>query len=117
MRRLELTLALLLPTLLATGSPAFAQATTGSISGQVRSSDGLPLPGVTVTAASPDLQGVRTAITSESGDYLIPLLPPGTYSVSFNISEFQTVTRTQQIGGAYQAALDVTMSLSGVVSR
>jgi hypothetical protein len=114
MRRLELTLALLLPTLLLTGSPAFGQATTGSISGQVRSSDGLPLPGVTVTAASPDLQGVRTAITSESGDYLIPLLPPGTYSVSFNISEFQTVTRTQQIGGAYQAALDVTMSLSGV---
>ena len=114
MQRLTLGAAVLLTMLIWSASTAFGQATTGSISGQVRSSDGQPLPGVTVTAASPALQGVRTAITSQSGDYLIALLPPGTYSVTFNISEFQTVTRTQQIGGAYQAALDVTMSLSGV---
>ena len=52
---------------------------------------GQPLPGVTVVVTSPMLQGVRTAVTSESGDYLIPLLPPGTYSVSFELDGFQTV--------------------------
>jgi outer membrane receptor protein involved in Fe transport len=95
-------------------APAQGQATTGSISGQVRSSDGQPLPGVTVATASPMLQGVRTAITSESGDYLIPLLPPGTYAVTFEISGFQPVKRTQQVAGAYHAAVDVTMSVEAV---
>ena len=47
------------------------QATTGSISGRVLSSDRQPLPGVTIAVTSPMLQGVRTAVTSESGDYLI----------------------------------------------
>jgi hypothetical protein len=44
---------------------AVAQGTpTGTISGRVTSSDGLPLPGVTVTATAPVLQGDRTAVTT-----------------------------------------------------
>ena len=82
MRRLALTVIPVLATLLCAGLPAFGQATTGSISGRVRASDGQPLPGVMVATTSPMLQGVLTAITSESGDYLIPLLPPGTYAVT-----------------------------------
>jgi hypothetical protein len=112
-RRLS-TAFLLLTALMSTGFPAYAQATTGTISGQVVSSDGQSLPGVTVVTASPMLQGMRTAVTSASGDYLIPLLPPGTYSVTFELDGFQTVKRTQQVAGAYNAAVDVMMSPSGV---
>jgi hypothetical protein len=100
--------------LLCAVSPARGQATTGTISGQVLSSDGESLPGVTITTTSPMLQGARTVVTSASGDYLIPLLPPGTYSVSFELAGFQTVRRTQQVAGAYNAAVDVTMALSAV---
>ena len=95
-------------------SPAFGQAASGSISGRVLSPDGQPLPGVTVAATSLSMQGVRTAVTSESGDYLIPLLSPGTYAVSFELSGFQTARRAQLVASAYNAALNVTMTLEAV---
>jgi protocatechuate 3,4-dioxygenase beta subunit len=59
-------------------SGAAAQSTNGTISGRVTDSQGLPLPGVTVIATSPNLQGARETVTSENGDYILTLLPPGT---------------------------------------
>ena len=43
------------------GATAFAQ-TTASLSGTA-TSEGKPLPGVSVTISSPNLQGTRTAVT------------------------------------------------------
>ena len=48
---------------------ARAQSTTGTISGRVVDSQNLALPGVTVTATSPNLQGERDAVTTTTGDY------------------------------------------------
>src|SRR5689334_17841258 len=50
---------------------ASAQVPTGTISGRVVDQDGLAVPGVTVTATSPNLQGGRTVVTSMYGDYSI----------------------------------------------
>ena len=50
---------------------ALAQ-TTGSINGSVADNTGAMLPGVTVTATSPALMGVQTAVTNESGNYGSP---------------------------------------------
>jgi hypothetical protein len=63
-----------------TAAPAAAQSTTGTISGRVVDSQGLALPGVTVTASSPNLQGTRETVTSENGDYILTLLPSGSVS-------------------------------------
>ena len=57
-----------------------AQTPSGSITGRVTDSSGLPVPGATVTIQSTHLQGTRTAVTSENGDYLLPALPPGPYT-------------------------------------
>ena len=114
MKRLSPNAFFVLAALLWTASPVHGQATTGSISGRVHSSDGQPLPGVTIAATSSNLQGIRTAVTSASGDYLIPLLPPGTYSVSFDLAGFQSVQRTQQIASTHNAPVDVTLSLAAV---
>ncbi len=59
----------------ATGS---AQTTTGTITGRVVDDQNLPFPGVTINAAGPAVQGIQTAVTSENGDYIVPLPPPGT---------------------------------------
>ena len=72
---------------------AGAQSTTGTISGHVNDSQGLALPGVTVSVASPNLQGVRSTVTSEIGDYVISLLPPGNYTVTYELSGFQKVEK------------------------
>ena len=73
--------------------PALASA-QASISGLVQDSSGAVLPGVTVEAASPALiEKTRTAITDGAGRYSIVDLRPGTYSVTFSLSGFNTVKR------------------------
>src|SRR5437764_953347 len=79
--------------LLAVAGNATAQTTNGTISGHAADQQGLALPGVTVTATSPNLQGARTVVTQGNGDYIIPLLPSGEYTVSFELSGFQRLTR------------------------
>jgi hypothetical protein len=78
-------------------SPAFAQgggaSSTGSISGEVKDSQGGVLPGVTVTATSPAQIGAITAVTNEAGIYRFPAVPPGEYKLQFDLPGFQTVTR------------------------
>ena len=68
---------------LAVAAVVTAQTTTGTISGHVADSQGLALPGVTISAESAHLQGIRTVTTSENGDYVFTLLPPGAYKVTF----------------------------------
>src|SRR5687768_5654496 len=68
---------------------AFAQ-TTASLTGRA-TNDGNPLPGVTVTVSSPALQGTRLAVTDVNGNYNIGALPPGEYTVRFEMESMQTV--------------------------
>ena len=70
---------------------AFAQAV---IAGTVRDTSGAVLPGVTVEAASPELiEKVRAAATDGTGQFRIEDLRPGTYSVTFTLSGFNTFKR------------------------
>ena len=75
--------------------PALASAQSGSgIAGVVKDSSGAVLPGVTVEAASPALiEKVRTVVTDGDGQYKIVGLVPGTYSVTFTLTGFNTVKR------------------------
>jgi outer membrane receptor for ferrienterochelin and colicin len=109
---LKRLLSAMLMTLLA-ASPAFAQGSpTGTISGRVNSDAGA-LPGVTVTATSPALQGSRTAVTSENGDFILPLLPPGTYVVTFELQGFRAVQRTADVAAAQTVPIDLVLSVAG----
>ncbi len=87
---------------------------TGGISGQVLDPDGLPLPGVTVTAESAMLQGTRSAVTSGNGDYIVPFLPPGDYTVTFELSGFQTHKQTVGVQISETLPLNVKMVLASV---
>lgn len=106
--------ALVLPLLMAT--VLVAQMPTSTLTGRVIN-EGQGLPGVTVTAKSPALQGVRTAVTSTNGDFVFPNLPPGRYTVSFTMSGFQTVTREVNAAASQQVAVNAEMSLSAVAAE
>jgi len=72
-------------------STVLAQA---SLSGFVKDTSGGVLPGVNVEASSPVLiEKVRAGITDSTGLYRIPDLPPGTYTVTFSLPGFATVSR------------------------
>ncbi|MEO8034172.1 MAG: TonB-dependent receptor [Acidobacteriota bacterium] len=95
--------------------PAFGQGNpTGTLSGHVSDPDNLALPGVTVTAASPVLQGVRTAVTSGNGDYIIPFLPAGEYTVTFELQGFTTIKRSVGLKMADALPVHAKMALSNV---
>lgn len=73
--------------------------TTGGIVGRVTDAEQGVLPGVTVEATSPVLQGSRVVVTDESGAYRLSLLPPGRYTVTFTLAGFATETRTEVVVG------------------
>jgi hypothetical protein len=95
MSRSALTVCLVLvaATLLSPGI-ALAQgggaSSTGTINGRVSDTSGAVLPGVTVTASSSAMMGVQTAVTNAEGQYRFPAVPPGTYTLAFELAGFNT---------------------------
>jgi hypothetical protein len=84
---------------------AAAQTGTGTISGRVVDSQGLVLPGVTVTVRSPNLQRPIEEPTTSNGDYRVALLPPGSYTLTFELTGFATHTHTRDVAAAEDVAL------------
>jgi len=81
---------------------------TASVTGRV-TSEGAPLPGVTVTVRSPNLQGTRSAMTNDAGLYVFHLLPPGQYTVAFELSGMHTVQRKAVLAAAASERIDVSL--------
>ncbi len=98
---------------------AFAQgggaSTTGSINGKVEDSSAAVLPGVTVSVASSSLMGVQTAVTDTGGNYRFPALPPGTYTVTFELPGFNTLKRENiQISMGFTATVNAQLQVASV---
>ncbi|MBI1358226.1 MAG: hypothetical protein GC160_28155 [Acidobacteria bacterium] len=89
-RRLALVLAAtgLLPAAL------FGQGSTGSITGLVTDSSQARLPGVTIEARNADTGVVLTAETGAAGEYTVPLLQPGHYSLTARLTGFRAFTQS-----------------------
>ncbi len=111
--RIRTVLAVLV--MLAVATLASAQGNpTGTIRGTVADPDGLALPGVTVTVASPAMQGTRSVVTSSNGDYLIPFLPPGEYTVTFELQGFATQKQVIGVAMAETQPMKIKLALAAV---
>ncbi len=82
--------------LLAAARPA-AASQTGEIQGRVLDDEGNGLPGVTITAVSPSLQGIRTVLSGSNGIFRLPLLSVGTYTLTFTLEGFSKVVQESVI--------------------
>jgi hypothetical protein len=95
------------------GGPAFAQAElAGTLRGTVTLADGSPVPGVQVTAASPALQGERSTVSNEQGQWLLRNLPPGSYTVTFELEGMATVQSTAAVRLGQDTPVNVEMSVA-----
>lgn len=74
--------------LLLAGRAARAQATTGTILGQVTDSTGAVIPGATVTAMDEDKGVTFTGRSNGTGNYVILNLTPGSYTVTASHTGF-----------------------------
>src|SRR5688572_2543518 len=94
-------------------SMVYAQA---SIAGVVRDTSGAVVPGVTVEAASPALiEKIRSVVTDDSGQYRIIELRPGTYTVTFTLTGFNTVKREGiELQGTFVATVNADMRVGAL---
>src|SRR4249919_2673835 len=93
--------------------PAYAQQ-TGAISGKVVDTGGGVLPGVTVEARANVLPVPRVTTTGVNGEYRLPALPPGTYTLTFVLAGMQNVTRQAEVQLSQDTLVDATLGLQGV---
>ena len=101
--------------LLALTGTVFGQGVqTATLEGTVTGPDGNPLPGVTVTVKSPALMGERVAVTTTTGDYNLPGLPPGDYTITIGLEGMQSVTKKMTLALGLPSRLDAKLKLSGV---
>jgi hypothetical protein len=75
----------------AVATSVYAQ--NAQVSGVVKDSSGAVIPGVTITARNVETGLTRVAVTEATGEYRVPSLPPGRYSVTTELSGFTTETR------------------------
>jgi hypothetical protein len=99
--------------LLAAASVSWAQ--EGVITGRVTDPSGATLPGVDVSLTSAALQGGRSVVSDEQGTYRFALLPPGVYSVRFQLQGFGTVIREGvTLTPGFTSSLNIVMGVATV---
>lgn len=85
--------------------------TAGAIDGIVTDATAALLPGVTVTLAGPAVMGVRSTVTDQAGFYRFQQLPPGEYTLTFELAGFTTVRREGiRVALGFTATINVEMT-------
>src|SRR3989442_7406094 len=69
-----------------------AQVTTATLYGVVKDMSGAVLPGVSVTATNQGNGQSRTIVSDERGEFGLPALPGGAYTVKIEMPGFKTYT-------------------------
>src|SRR5215471_17904449 len=79
--------------LLVCSNEATAQTTSGSMTGAVADSMGAVIPGATVTATEEAKKFNLTALSDETGRFVFPQVPPGTYTITVGMPGFKRFER------------------------
>jgi hypothetical protein len=110
-RPAERSRALTAVALLVLATAALAAQTTGDIQGRVTETSGAPLPGATIEASSPKLQGIRVAVSERDGAYRVLAVPPGEYRIRASLSGFETAEESVTVSLDATATLDVKLKM------
>ncbi len=100
---------------LAASPVVHAQETTGTLNGRVIDTQGLAVPGATITATGP--QGSKTTTSAGDGRFTVPFLTPGAYSIKAELQGFKSVEQ-RNVTVALGRAVDLELKMEvGVVSE
>ena len=100
-------------------SPAAGQtAATGQIVGTITDPSKAAVASATVTVTNEATGVARTVKTTAEGDYVVPLLPPGTYSVTVEAPGFKTQTSPGiLVQVASTATVNIRLQLGGSTEK
>src|SRR5438105_1547245 len=93
---------------------AHAQGPSGSIAGVIRDSAGAAMTAAQVKILSTSTGPVRTMVTSATGDYSFPFLPPGEYEVSVEASGFQRTIRKASVEAGETTTTNFNLAIGDV---
>jgi hypothetical protein len=82
---------------IASALPAAAQTNLGTVSGTVSDPTGAKVPGAVITVTQVGTNYVTTGKSNDKGDYTIPFLNPGTYTVTVTAPTFKTETENSVV--------------------
>jgi len=87
--------------------------TTGAINGKITDTSGAVMPGVTVSITSPSMQGTRSDVTGGDGIYRFSAIPPGDYTVRYELAGFETVIREGlRVGLGFTATVNIELRVA-----
>src|SRR5688572_2349606 len=93
----------------------FAQGVTASFVGTVSDASGAVLPGVQVAAVNEGTGLRREAVTNESGNYTLPLLPIGRYTLEAELPGFKReIRRNLQLNVDARVRVDFVLQVGNV---
>src|SRR5262245_47744844 len=91
---------------------AFPQAANGRITGTVIDASGAVLPGVTVEVTNTATGVAFSTVSTETGVYSAPNLPPGAYSISASLPGFKKYDRSGvSLAAAQTLRLDISLEV------
>ena len=84
---------------------------TGEISGVVTDPSGAVVANVTVNAKSESYGDTRKVVSNQQGEYRVPLLPPGAYTVSATGAGFQPTVENVTVSLGQVTAVPIKLGL------
>jgi hypothetical protein len=115
MRFTKRVLIIFLLVLCAGSIPLFGVGTTGTIVGTVKDNSGAVVATAIVTVRNQETNAARHVQTNESGDYTVPLLPPGNYEVVIESTGFRrTVFKDVALAVDQTVRLDASLQIGEI---
>jgi Carboxypeptidase regulatory-like domain len=94
---------------------AFAQQPLGTIVGTVTDATGASVPSATITVTNVDTSATQTVAPSTTGDFSVPYLANGTYTITAEYSGFRTaVTSGVVVRAAQTVRADIRMEVGEI---
>jgi hypothetical protein len=90
--------------------------TTASIRGTIRDEQGAVLPRANLTARQVDTNTVRSTVTGDLGEFYLPNLPAGKYTIKVELSGFAGVESTVELTIGREFELNLMMKIASVQS-
>ena len=101
---------------LVSASVAIFGQTTASIRGTIRDEQGAILPRATLTARQVDTNTVRSTVSGEAGEFYLPNLPAGKYTIKVELTGFSSIESTVELTIGREFELNLTMKVATLQS-
>jgi len=97
------------------GRPSEAQEFRGSILGRVTDPSGALVPGAEITVKNEETNVSMSAVSNADGNYNVPFISPGRYTVSVSLPGFKTIVRNGIVVQVQdKIVLDFVLEVGGV---